>query len=70
MCCLSYEHEMYLEIKEELPVIGSRVHIDEGTGYVIEQVVLKEAVKVEINDDLVVEVPASKLRDHPKTQQE
>lgn len=70
MCCLSYEHEMYLEIKQELPVVGSKVRVEEGTGYVIEQVVMKEAVKVEINDDLVVEVPMSKLLDHPKTQQE
>jgi cell fate regulator YaaT (PSP1 superfamily) len=64
MCCLSYEHEMYLEIKHELPVVGSRVKTSEGTGFVIEQVVMKEAVKVEITDDLVVEVPLSKLIDY------
>lgn len=68
MCCLSYEHEMYLEIKHELPVVGSKVRIDEGVGLVIEQVVMKEAVKVEINDDLVVEVPVSRLHDYPKSQ--
>lgn len=64
MCCLSYEHEMYLEIKQELPVVGSKVRISEGVGLVIEQVVMKESVKVEINDDLVVEVPVSKLIDY------
>lgn len=67
MCCLSYEHEMYMEIKQELPVVGSKVKVDEGVGLVIEQVVMKEAVKVEINDDLVVEVPVSRLQEYRKS---
>lgn len=61
-CCISYEHEMYMEIKQELPVVGSKVRVEEGVGIVLEQVVMKEAVKVEITDDLVVEVPRAKVQ--------
>lgn len=65
MCCLSYEHEMYLEIKQMLPMVGSTVRTPEGTGQVLEQVVLKESVKVDFNG-AHVEVPLTMILDVQK----
>lgn len=67
MCCLSYEHEMYKEIKAELPRVGDRVATPDGTGIVLEQLVMKESVKVEITDDLVVVVPLKLLNEAPSS---
>lgn len=67
MCCLSYEHEMYKEIKSELPRVGATVRTPDGTGIVLEQLVMKESVRVEITDDLVVVVPLSLIHEAPSS---
>lgn len=59
-CCLSFEHEMYMEMKQQLPVIGSTVKTQRGTGQVLEQIVLKEAVRVDL-EGTSVEVPLSQI---------
>ncbi len=49
LCCLAYEHEQYLEIKQELPRRGSWVQTPEGPGEVIAVNVLRETVMVELH---------------------
>ena len=52
MCCLSYEADLYKDLKKKLPEIGSFVKIkdtnQEGKGKVIDQNVLKQEVVVEL----------------------
>lgn len=47
-CCLKYEHDVYQEILDKLPGVGSIVETPYGEGTVIETNVLLEQVKVKI----------------------
>ncbi|SET23557.1 Cell fate regulator YaaT, PSP1 superfamily (controls sporulation, competence, biofilm development) [Natronincola peptidivorans] len=49
-CCLKYEHDMYQEILDKLPGIGSVVQTPYGEGTVIETNVILERVKVKIKN--------------------
>ncbi|MCC5911113.1 MAG: stage 0 sporulation family protein [Clostridiaceae bacterium] len=49
-CCLKYEHDMYQEILDKLPGVGSIVLTPHGEGIVIETNVLLEKVKVKIRN--------------------
>ena len=47
MCCLKYEHDMYLGLRENLPEVGEKILTPEGLeGIVVENNVLLECVKV------------------------
>lgn len=48
MCCLKYEHEVYEEILERLPCVGSIVKTPQGKGVVIETNTLLEMAKVKV----------------------
>jgi hypothetical protein len=48
LCCLSYEHEQYLEIKAELPRRGAWVQTPDGPGEVVTVNVVRETVIVEL----------------------
>lgn len=48
LCCLSYEHEQYLEIKQELPRRGAWVQTPDGPGEVVAMNVVRETVTVEL----------------------
>src|SRR5262245_33406312 len=48
LCCLSYEHEQYLEIKAELPRRGAWVQTPDGPGEVVAVNVVRETVTVEL----------------------
>lgn len=56
LCCLRYEDEVYTSYKFDLPTIGSKVTIPEGTGKVVAINILKKKYKVEIPDVGIVEV--------------
>ncbi len=49
-CCLKYEHDMYQEILDRLPGIGSIVETPHGEGVVIETNILLERVKVKVKN--------------------
>lgn len=51
MCCLKYEHEAYEEILGRMPKNGAIVQTPEGQGVVIESNLLKENVKVKLDND-------------------
>lgn len=49
-CCLKYEHDVYAQILQKLPNVGSIVLTPDGEGIVVEANVLLEFVKVRINN--------------------
>ncbi|MFC1855776.1 stage 0 sporulation family protein, partial [Thermodesulfobacteriota bacterium] len=46
MCCLSYEHSTYLELKKEFPPNGRRVKTEFGEGKIVRREVLSRKVLV------------------------
>lgn len=55
LCCLNYEDELYSELKESFPKIGSKVKTTEGEGKVISINIFKGTYKVEIDKNNIVE---------------
>ncbi|MBC8135411.1 MAG: stage 0 sporulation protein [Fibrella sp.] len=66
MCCLRYEHDVYVEAKEKLPHIGMTVSLPSGErGAVTELNIFSERVTVQIRteeDTRSVTLPASDVR--------
>ncbi|MGL5348321.1 MAG: PSP1 domain-containing protein [Peptostreptococcaceae bacterium] len=52
-CCLKYEHDVYAEALDQLPVVGAIVKTGDGKGKVIEVNALLEQIKVEFNDKTI-----------------
>lgn len=52
-CCLKYEHDVYVEAIDVMPVVGSLVKVEEVKGKVIEINPLLEQVRVEFNDKTI-----------------
>lgn len=48
LCCLRYEHESYLDLKEGLPDPGEKINTPQGHGIVIDANTLLESVKVRL----------------------
>ncbi len=61
-CCLTYEHDMVLSIKRELPVVGTGVRTPEGPARVVGHDYFNEALRVELEaDERVRRIPASRV---------
>lgn len=58
-CCLRYEYQTYVELRQTLPAVGARVESVKGDGVVVRQNVLKQTVLVRRTDD-GVEVEAGR----------
>ncbi len=52
-CCLKYEHDVYAEAIDAMPVVGALVKVDESKGKVIEVNPLLEQVRIEFNDKTI-----------------
>ena len=52
-CCLKYEHDVYVEAIEKMPVVGSVVKVENQKGKVIEINPLLEQTKIEFNDKTI-----------------
>ena len=52
-CCLKYEHDVYAEAIDAMPVVGALVKVEEVKGKVIEINPLLEQVRVEFNDKTI-----------------
>ena len=52
-CCLKYEHYVYVEAIEKMPVVGSVVKVENQKGKVIEINPLLEQIKIEFNDKTI-----------------
>lgn len=55
LCCLNYEDDIYTELKEGLPNVGSLIETAEGLGKVVEVDVFKRTYKAEFKDKGVLE---------------
>lgn len=52
-CCLKYEHDVYSEAMDSMPVVGSLVKVNDSKGKVIEINPLLEQVRIEFNDKTI-----------------
>lgn len=50
-CCLKFEQEVYEEKNKKLPKVGSKVNTPAGKGKVVSCEILKERVRVKIDDE-------------------
>jgi cell fate regulator YaaT (PSP1 superfamily) len=63
MCCLSYEHENYVESKKKLPSIGDTVMTPRGQGRVMDLNIIKEDVIVLLTESQVqVVFPSTEVK--------
>ncbi|MFO8101270.1 MAG: stage 0 sporulation family protein [Dehalococcoidia bacterium] len=56
LCCLKYEHDQYLEMKNRYPALGSRVNIPQGEGKIIYINHFKGTVMVQLESETTVEL--------------
>ncbi|MEI7792006.1 MAG: regulatory iron-sulfur-containing complex subunit RicT [Candidatus Berkelbacteria bacterium] len=56
MCCLKYELDFYKKQKKALPAVGSKIKTAKGMGTVVHQCIVKNIVKVELEDRTILEV--------------
>ncbi|MFF5204940.1 stage 0 sporulation family protein [Streptosporangium sp. NPDC000396] len=50
MCCLKYEHPLYVNAHSKMPRVGSKVDIPEGSGTVVGRNVPSDSVVVRLDD--------------------
>jgi cell fate regulator YaaT (PSP1 superfamily) len=55
MCCLTFENETYKSLKRDMPKLGKKVNLKEGTGKVVRQNVLKETVTIRMEDNTEID---------------
>ena len=61
-CCLTYEDDQYNEIRMEMPPLGLELTVAQGSGTVVSQQIIREAVQIELDEDgSVVSVPLREL---------
>jgi cell fate regulator YaaT (PSP1 superfamily) len=61
-CCLRYENDLYKELSEKFPKIGTLVKTPRGKGEVLEWHILKQSVRVKLLDqETIVEVPLESI---------
>ncbi|MGQ9518053.1 MAG: regulatory iron-sulfur-containing complex subunit RicT, partial [Anaerolineae bacterium] len=63
LCCLSYEHNFYAEVKARLPKIGSTITTPEGPGKVVSHNVLAGTVRVQLPSEAIMEFRPEGLED-------
>lgn len=56
LCCLKYENDVYTEIKRDMPKVGDKVSIPQGSGKVVSVNLLKHKYVVELEDKTKVEM--------------
>ncbi len=63
LCCLAYENDYYAELKEKLPKKGRTIDTPHGSGKVLQVLPIKEAVQVELETEVTVEVTLQELEE-------
>ncbi len=61
MCCLTYEHPIYQELRRHLPRIGKRVKVAEGEGKIIRYNLIRQTVTLEMDEGQELELSLSQL---------
>lgn len=67
LCCLVYEKDYYVEMKEKLPRRGAEVDTPRGHGRVVDVNLLTEIVRVELENQVIVEIAYQELLEAPQT---
>jgi len=49
-CCLRYEYDLYVDLQQEMPGVGKRVHTPDGDGKVVAHEILAQKVLVELSE--------------------
>lgn len=62
MCCLAYEHDVYLEMMKAFPKVGTMVSTPKGEGKVKELLVMRKAVKVSFGPGQVEDFPLEAVK--------
>ncbi len=70
LCCLAYENDQYTAIRSNLPRRGSIINTPHGRGKVIQVNVMQEAVQVELENQVRVEVTQQELIEMSQPQPE
>ncbi|MFA5906853.1 MAG: regulatory iron-sulfur-containing complex subunit RicT [Desulfobacula sp.] len=63
MCCLTFENETYKSLKRDMPKLGKKINLKEGSGKVVRQNVLKETVTLRMEDNTEIDRHVSDLED-------
>lgn len=66
LCCLAYENDLYAEIKERMPKVGTQVTTPQGKGVIIALNVLTESVTVELESEVIIQVKADQVEPIPE----
>lgn len=56
MCCLGYEHKLYLQLIKGLPKEGEKIEVEGGAGKVVSVNALKRSVTVDFGEGKQVEI--------------
>lgn len=65
MCCLTYEDDAYVKIREKMPNVGAIVNTSFGEGQVIGNNIIKETVKVKVkidDEDTIKEIKINEVQ--------
>ena len=65
MCCLTYEHPIYQELRKHLPRLGKRMKLPEGEGKIIRYNLIRQTVTLEMAEGQEVELSLSQLPPSP-----
>lgn len=65
LCCLAYENEAYTAAKARLPKQGEIIDTAHGRGKIVQVNVIKEAVQVELESQVIVEVSYQDVEEPP-----
>ncbi len=69
MCCLTYEHPIYQELRKHLPRLGKRVKIPEGEGKIIRYNLIRQTVTLEMTEGQELELSLSQLPMSPSSRE-
>ena len=61
MCCLAFEHEIYSQLRKDLPKLGKRIKTKFGQGKVIRQNILAQTVTIQLEDGAEMTLNVSDL---------
>ena len=61
MCCLAYENDMYSELRRELPRVGRTISTPQGDGVVRAVQIIGKRVKVQLQNDELIDFHISEL---------
>lgn len=62
LCCLSYEYDMYLDYKRELPRVGDKVEYQGEEAKVVKQNPLLRQITIELMDGRELNVPVERIK--------